>query len=188
MLPKCGSKKFRIPTEGWIDFDTSPTSTLVPQTVGERGSSPPPPLGGSPRRAVRATLDTRRALSAGVAQDFYGNKHTFIMIKDSGSYDMPCVCNEAPLGLVMIIMICFSCLVQMAEGLHFGVVPYVSRPALGVVSGMVGAGGNFALAAARALYEGKKSSEEIAIKAINIASEICVFTNNKVRHLTLTST
>merc|ERR1712146_484544 len=32
---------------------------------------------------------------------------------------------------------------QMAEGLHFGIVPYVSRPALGVVSGMVGAGGNF---------------------------------------------
>ena len=29
-----------------------------------------------------------------------------------------------------------------AEGLHFGVVPYVCRPALGIVSGMVGAGGN----------------------------------------------
>ena len=43
----------------------------------------------------------------------------------------------------------------------------------------VGSGGNFALAAARALYEGKKSSEEIAIKAINIASEICVYTNDK---------
>ena len=41
-----------------------------------------------------------------------------------------------------ICMIAFSCLVQMSEGLHFGVVPYVSRPALGVVSGMVGAGGN----------------------------------------------
>merc|ERR1719502_304153 len=39
-------------------------------------------------------------------------------------------------------MICFSICVQMAEGLHFGVVPYVSRPALGIVSGMVGAGGN----------------------------------------------
>ena len=52
----------------------------------------------------------------------------------------------------------------------------------------VGSGGNFALAAARALYEGKKNSEEIAINAINIASEICVFTNNKVRHLTLNST
>merc|ERR1719198_362496 len=43
----------------------------------------------------------------------------------------------------MIVMILFSVFVQMAEGLHFGIVPYVSRPALGVVSGMVGAGGNF---------------------------------------------
>merc|ERR1719191_527560 len=39
-------------------------------------------------------------------------------------------------------MILFSTTVQMAEGLHFGVVPYVCRPALGIVSGMVGAGGN----------------------------------------------
>merc|ERR1719267_229270 len=39
-------------------------------------------------------------------------------------------------------MICFSLCVQAAEGLHYGIVPYVSRPALGVVSGMVGAGGN----------------------------------------------
>ena len=31
---------------------------------------------------------------------------------------------------------------QAAEGLHFGIVPYVSRPALGIVSGMVSAGGN----------------------------------------------
>ena len=51
----------------------------------------------------------------------------------------------------------------------------------------VGSGGNFALAAARALYEGKESSEKIAIKAINIASEICVYTNDKIRHLTLSS-
>ena len=31
---------------------------------------------------------------------------------------------------------------QAAEGLHYGIVPYVSRPALGVVSGMVSAGGS----------------------------------------------
>ena len=51
----------------------------------------------------------------------------------------------------------------------------------------VGSGGNFALAAARALYDGKKSSEEIAVKAINIASEICVYTNDNIVHLTLNS-
>merc|ERR1719238_676754 len=64
----------------------------------------------------------------------------FIMIKDPWA---ECIHNKAPIGLTMIVMILFSCFVQMAEGLHFGIVPYVSRPALGVVSGMVGAGGNF---------------------------------------------
>ena len=64
----------------------------------------------------------------------------FTMIKDP---DPTCLHNAAPLGATMVCMIFFSTFVQMAEGLHFGVVPYVSRPALGVVSGMVGAGGNF---------------------------------------------
>eukprot|EP00308_Calcidiscus_leptoporus_P021529 CAMPEP_0119351322 /NCGR_PEP_ID=MMETSP1334-20130426/619_1 /TAXON_ID=127549 /ORGANISM="Calcidiscus leptoporus, Strain RCC1130" /LENGTH=623 /DNA_ID=CAMNT_0007364095 /DNA_START=49 /DNA_END=1920 /DNA_ORIENTATION=- len=53
-----------------------------------------------------------------------------------------CVRNQDLLGLVVFIMMLFSTTVQMAEGLHFGVVPYVCRPALGIVSGMVGAGGN----------------------------------------------
>ena len=43
---------------------------------------------------------------------------------------------------VVVIMFLFSISVQMAEGLTYGIVPFVSRPALGVVSGMVGAGGN----------------------------------------------
>ena len=51
----------------------------------------------------------------------------------------------------------------------------------------VGSGGNFALAAAKALYGEKKGSEEIAKKAINIASEICVYTNSEIKHLTLKS-
>jgi len=55
---------------------------------------------------------------------------------------MDCIRNKNIVGLTVFIMIIFSICVQMAEGLHFGVVPYVSRPALGVVSGMVGAGGN----------------------------------------------
>ena len=53
-----------------------------------------------------------------------------------------CISNQNTLGLVVFIMFLFSISVQMAEGLTFGVVPVVSRPALGVVSGMVGAGGN----------------------------------------------
>ena len=56
--------------------------------------------------------------------------------------DPNCICNGNSLGVTMILIVIFSIFVQMAEGLHFGVVPYISRPALGVVSGMVGAGGN----------------------------------------------
>jgi len=44
----------------------------------------------------------------------------------------------------------------------------------------IGSGGNFALAAARALMDGNKSAEEIARRALEIASEICVYTNGNV--------
>ena len=47
--------------------------------------------------------------------------------------------QENAVGLAVFCLICFSICVQAAEGLHYGIVPYVSRPALGVVSGMVGA-------------------------------------------------
>ena len=45
----------------------------------------------------------------------------------------------------------------------------------------IGSGGNFALAAARVLIDTKLSAEEIAKKSINVASEICVFTNNNIK-------
>ena len=45
----------------------------------------------------------------------------------------------------------------------------------------IGSGGNFALAAARVLMDTKLSAEEVAKKAINVASEICVFTNNNIK-------
>merc|ERR1719502_333266 len=64
---------------------------------------------------------------------------SLIMVRDP---DPACVHNQGTLGITMLVMIFFSIGVQMAEGLHFGIVPYISRPALGVCSGMVGAGGN----------------------------------------------
>ena len=46
----------------------------------------------------------------------------------------------------------------------------------------IGSGGNYALSAARALYkETDLSAEEIAYKALKIASEICVFTNDNIK-------
>ena len=45
----------------------------------------------------------------------------------------------------------------------------------------IGSGGNYALAAAKALYRNTDlSAKEIAQKALEIASEICVFTNGHI--------
>ncbi len=45
----------------------------------------------------------------------------------------------------------------------------------------IGSGGNYALAAGRALLqEANYSAEEIAYKALKIASEICVYTNDHI--------
>lgn len=46
----------------------------------------------------------------------------------------------------------------------------------------VGSGGNFALAAARALYTHVEDAEQIAKEAMSIAADICVYTN---RNLTI---
>ncbi|MDA9947793.1 HslU--HslV peptidase proteolytic subunit, partial [Planktomarina temperata] len=44
----------------------------------------------------------------------------------------------------------------------------------------IGSGGNFALAAARGLQETDLNAEEIARKAMAIASDICVYTNGNL--------
>ena len=44
----------------------------------------------------------------------------------------------------------------------------------------IGSGGNYALAAAKVLMDTNMSAEEIAKKAVETASEICVFTNNNI--------
>lgn len=44
----------------------------------------------------------------------------------------------------------------------------------------IGSGGNFALAAARAMMDSDKSAETVARDAMAIASDICVYTNGKL--------
>ena len=44
----------------------------------------------------------------------------------------------------------------------------------------IGSGGNFALAAARALVEYESDPEKLARRAMQVASEVCVFTNDRV--------
>ena len=45
----------------------------------------------------------------------------------------------------------------------------------------IGSGGNYALAAAKVLMDSELSAEEVAKKAIQVASEICVYTNNNLQ-------
>jgi ATP-dependent HslUV protease, peptidase subunit HslV len=54
----------------------------------------------------------------------------------------------------------------------------VLEPELGVTA--IGSGGNFALAAARALIDTDMDAEAIARKAMKIAAEICVYTNGNL--------
>ncbi|MEO0329319.1 MAG: ATP-dependent protease subunit HslV [Pseudomonadota bacterium] len=54
----------------------------------------------------------------------------------------------------------------------------VLEPEGGIMA--IGSGGNYALAAARALDDSKLSAEEIARKALKIAGEICVYTNDSI--------
>ena len=51
----------------------------------------------------------------------------------------------------------------------------VLEPEHGIMA--IGSGGNYALAAAKALQDTEKSAEEIAKKALEIAADICVYTN-----------
>ena len=54
----------------------------------------------------------------------------------------------------------------------------VLEPEHGIAA--IGSGGNFALAAARGLLETDLDAENIARRAISIASDICVYTNNNL--------
>jgi len=54
----------------------------------------------------------------------------------------------------------------------------VLEPEAGVMG--IGSGGNYALAAARALMDGPDDAETIVRKSLDIAADICVFTNRNI--------
>ena len=44
----------------------------------------------------------------------------------------------------------------------------------------IGSGGNYALSAAKALVDYEQDAEKIARRAMQVAAEVCVFTNDRV--------
>ncbi|MBT5766808.1 ATP-dependent protease subunit HslV [Emcibacteraceae bacterium] len=59
----------------------------------------------------------------------------------------------------------------------------VLEPADGIIA--IGSGGNFALAAAKALMDQDLSAEEIGRRSLKIAADICVYTNDNLTVETL---
>ena len=56
------------------------------------------------------------------------------------------------LASTILLMVAFSICVQASEGASYGIVPYITRRALGVVSGYIGAGGNAGSTICMALF------------------------------------
>jgi ATP-dependent HslUV protease subunit HslV len=54
----------------------------------------------------------------------------------------------------------------------------VLEPEHGTIA--IGSGGNYAFAAARALMDSEKSAEDVARQALDIAADICVYTNHNL--------
>ncbi|KAI4314360.1 hypothetical protein L6164_027277 [Bauhinia variegata] len=78
------------------------------------------------------------------------------------------------LSVSIIVMIIFSIFVQAACGLTFGVVPFVSRRSLGVISGMTGGGGNIGAVLTQLIFfKGSKFSKERGITLMGIMIIIC---------------
>lgn len=59
------------------------------------------------------------------------------------------------LAVAIPALIVFSLFVQMSEGATYAIVPYINKRALGAVSGIVGAGGNFGAMLAGFLFKGQ---------------------------------
>ncbi|CAK9316577.1 unnamed protein product [Citrullus colocynthis] len=84
------------------------------------------------------------------------------------------------LGLVnslsasIAIMIVFSVFVQAACGLTFGVVPFVSRRSLGVISGMTGGGGNVGSVLTQLIFfRGNRYTKERGISLMGVMIIAC---------------
>ncbi|WCJ21007.1 High-affinity nitrate transporter 2.2 [Euphorbia peplus] len=76
----------------------------------------------------------------------------------------------------VLVMCVFSVFVQAASGLTFGVVPFVSKRSLGVISGMTGSGGTIgAVVTQLLLFSGNTFSTQTSISLMGLMIVICTF-------------
>jgi NNP family nitrate/nitrite transporter-like MFS transporter len=91
--------------------------------------------------------------------------------------------NILPMAIAVLIL--FSLFVQMSEGATYSVVPFINKKALGSVSGIVGAGGNFGAVMAGFLFKGSFSWPE-ALFLLGVVVMFISFLAFAVRFSTVT--
>ncbi|KAH7577328.1 hypothetical protein ACOSQ2_001830 [Xanthoceras sorbifolium] len=78
------------------------------------------------------------------------------------------------LSVSILVMCLFSVFVQAASGLIFGVVPFVSKRSLGVVSGITGSGGTVgAVVTQLLLFSGSEFSTQTSISLMGLMMIVC---------------
>merc|ERR1719465_156072 len=90
-------------------------------------------LGGITSDAMFARFGFRGRLWAHFLSLFFEGVFLFIF---------GCVSNEYQWYHALCALVCFSVFVQMAEGTSYGIVPFMKKEQLAMVSALVGAGGN----------------------------------------------
>jgi NNP family nitrate/nitrite transporter-like MFS transporter len=144
----------------WKNKDGPWTEFIAPQVDGKVAAAfdgkdyQITPCGALSLKLTNAMKDALNAESLKLtnAESPWSSEGTVVLTQAPEQGGGDCISNSNTVGIVVLVMFLFSVAVQMAEGLTYGVVPYVSRPALGVVSGMVGAGGNLGAVVATSIF------------------------------------